>query len=76
VKTEGTIIENKEQQRWRDQLGGNINSPTIKFYTLDGQEIIGEPVTSFVSQFEVEVPSSINIIYNSKNPHQFYIDGV
>ena len=77
VRTRGVIIANREKQNPRsdNQLGGNINTPTIRFTTLDGEEITGVPVVGFTSQHEVRVPSSIDIVYHAKNPKQFYIPG-
>jgi hypothetical protein len=74
IRTVGTIIQNKETQNRLDQLGGNINEPTIKFITKDGQEIIGKPVVGFTSQHEVMVPGKVSIIYDSKNPQKFFLD--
>ena len=53
---------------------GNINNLTVSYITKEGKEIIGHPITSFISQQEVVVPSSINIVYNSRNPNKFYLD--
>lgn len=74
IKTVGTIIENSEKQGSSYQLGGNINNPTVRFITNEGKEIIGNPVVGFISQKEVVVPSTINIVYDSKNPNKFYLD--
>jgi hypothetical protein len=75
VKVVGTIIENAESNsNRRDRLGGNINTPTIQFTTLDGKQVTGKPAIGFVSQFEIPVPSEVNIIYSSKNPEQFCVD--
>lgn len=74
IRVVGTIIQNMEPQGSRFQLGGNINSPTVSYFTTEGQEIIGRPVVGFVTQHEVVVPSQVHIIYNSKNPEQFYLD--
>jgi hypothetical protein len=75
VKTTGVIVTNKEfNPDSARRLGGNINDPTIKFATLDGQIIIGKPIVGFISQDEVAVPTEVNIVYNSRNPKQFYID--
>src|ERR1043165_7262569 len=76
VKVVGTIIQNTENSNGQDgfgRLGGNINEPTIKFITKDGQEIIGKPVVRFVSQHEVVVPSKVYIIYDAKDPQKFFI---
>ena len=70
----GLSFKIKETQNRRFQLGSNINNPTIKFTTSEGREIVGDPIVGFISQFEVVVPSQINIIYNSKNPKQFCLD--
>src|SRR5215204_4412446 len=73
VRVVGTIIQNNDRHG-NYQLGGNINSPTIRFVTEEGKEIIGKPVVGFTSQYEVAVPSHVNIIYDSRNPKQFYLD--
>ena len=76
VRVLGTIIHNTESgAKSFYRLGGNINTPTIKFVTERGQEIIGEPIAGFISQHEVIVPSTIYIIYDSRNPERFCIDG-
>lgn len=75
IRSTGTIIDNGESGAESDyRLGGNINNPTIKFVTESGEEIIGKPVTGFISQHEIIVPSSIDIIYDAPNPQRFSID--
>lgn len=77
IKTQGVIIENNEKQRSQrvsEQLGGNINEPVVRFTIDDGSEIVGSPVTGFISQHEVQVPSYIDIIYDPNNPSLFIID--
>jgi len=73
VRAVGTIIKNEDRQH-RRQLGGNINSPTIRFITKEGKEIIGQPVIGFVTQYEVAVPSQVHVIYDSTNPEMFCLD--
>lgn len=74
IKTIGAIIYNKEiSPRSMYRLGGNINSPTIRFITINGEEIIGQPILGFVSQHEVMVPSQVFIIYDRKEPGRFMI---
>ena len=73
IKVKGIIVENSEKQGSMFQLGGNINAPTVKFITNDGQEIIGKPVMGFVSQTEILVPSYINVVYHSRNPRKFLV---
>jgi hypothetical protein len=75
VSVVGTIIHNKESgAKSMYRLGGNINDPTIKFFTEDGEEIIGNPIVGFISQQEVAVPSNVNVIYDRKDPKRFCID--
>ena len=79
IKTTGIIIQNSESGETDNRsdmyrLGGNINEPTIQFTTLDGQVIIGKPIIGFITQYELAVPKEVNIVYNSKNPQEFYID--
>jgi hypothetical protein len=76
VKTVGTIIDNGGSNGNSSfyRLGGNVNSPTIQFTTQDGKQVTGKPAIGFVSQFEIPVPSEINIIYSSKNPELFCVD--
>jgi hypothetical protein len=74
IKVTGTIVHNKESfGNDKFRLGGNINNPTITFVTIEGEEITGEPVTGFISQHEVVVPSQVNVIYNKFNPRKFYV---
>jgi hypothetical protein len=77
IKARGVIIENNEKQRSQpvsEQLGGNINEPVVRFTIEDGSEIVGRPVTGFISQYEIQVPSYIDIIYDPNNPSIFIID--
>jgi hypothetical protein len=77
IKATGVIINNREFQGSypdSEQLGGNINTPMIRFTIEDGSEITGKPVTGFISQHEVQVPSYINVIYDPKQPSKFIID--
>ena len=75
IRVEGTIIENHDGPGNAPfRLGGNLNGPTIQFFTLDGHEVIGQPLIGFISQDEVAVPSSVYIIYSRKNPEKFCID--
>jgi hypothetical protein len=78
IKARGVIIENNEDSGGNETLdgplGGNINEPVIRFTIEDGSEIVGRPVTGFISQHEVLVPSYINIIYDPKEPAKFIID--
>lgn len=75
IKTTGVIIESGE---WNvnsaRRLGGNINDPVIQFTTENGQVITGKPVVGFITQYEVTVPKQVTIIYNAKNPKEFYIE--
>jgi hypothetical protein len=74
IKVEGIIIDNVESSpNSRFRLGGNINNPTVKFFTEDGDEIVGRPIVGFISQYQVVVPSQITVIYDRKNPQKFYL---
>lgn len=79
VRTTGVIIQNTEMGEYDGRsdnyrLGGNINDPVVRFTTDDGRIITGRPVVGFTSQYEVTVPHTVNIVYNAKDPKQFYID--
>lgn len=75
IRTMATIIENHETNpKSMYRLGGNINTPTVRFFTTDGREIIGKPVLGFITQFEVTVPMHIDIIYDPADPDIFCID--
>ena len=75
VKATGVIIDNKEFNVNETRgLGGNINNPFISFATKEGRVITGKPVTGFISQYEIALPYDVNIVYNAKNPKEFYID--
>ena len=75
IKVTGTIVHNGQSGVSSNfRLGGNINNPTIQFVTKEGQEILGKPIVGFISQHEVIVPSSIDIIYDPKNPKRFCVD--
>jgi hypothetical protein len=79
IKARGVIIKNHESTKrpfsnTSRGLGGNLNYPVIRFTIEDGSEVTGKPVTGFVSQHEVQVPSYINIIYDPKEPTKFIID--
>jgi hypothetical protein len=80
IRVVGTIIENRESGDGRigrtdnGKFGANINMPTIKFTTLDGKEIVGQPVIEFASEFELPVPSEIYIKYTPENPGEFCVD--
>ena len=78
VKATGVIVQNRDTVSTDKldfyRLGGNINDPIVRFATEDGQIITGRPVVGFITQYEVDIPKQINIVYNSKNPKQFYID--
>lgn len=75
IRVLGTIVENRESSpNSKYRLGGNINNPTIKFLTESGEEIIGRPITGFISQKEVSVPSNVYIFYDRRNPNKFYLE--
>ncbi len=77
IKVCGVIIENKELaggQNDGNRLGGNINTPTVLFHTLEGLKIIGEPVEGFVTQHEVVPPVKVHVIYDKDDPRRFCID--
>jgi hypothetical protein len=75
VRVCGIIVENDESSPdSRFRLGGNINTPTVKFYTESGAEIIGKPIVGFISQREVVVPSSVYLFYDKQNPNRFCLD--
>lgn len=75
IKTTGVIIENEEWDANSERrLGGNFNEPVVRFTTPDGRVITGKPVVGFTTQYEVTVPHTVTIVYNAKNPKQFYID--
>jgi hypothetical protein len=74
ISANGIIIENRESRsKSIYRLGGNINYPTIKFLTVDGKEIIGEPIAGFISQQQVVVQSNIHLMYDLDNPERFCI---
>jgi hypothetical protein len=56
------------------RLGGNISTPTIQYFTVEGQEMIGQPVVGFISQQEIVVGNSIDIIYETDDPKRFTVD--
>lgn len=76
TKVYGTIISNLE---YNDgglnfyQLGGNINTPIVKFLTQDGKEITGSPVLGFITQHEVTPPIQVIVFYDTKQPEKFCI---
>lgn len=78
IRTTGVIVKNRDTIGSSKldfyRLGGNINDPVIKFTTEEGQEIIGKPVVGFITQHEVHVPKEINVIYDPKNPKEFFIE--
>lgn len=75
IRTTGIIIYNKESaSKSMYRLGGNINHPTIKFITETGEEVVGQPISGFISQYEVLVPSQVKIIYDKRVPKRFCID--
>ena len=44
VRVTGTTIENYQGRiRRMDQLGGNVNRPTVRFFTENGEEVSGSP---------------------------------
>jgi hypothetical protein len=76
TKVYGTIISNREFVSGKVdfyRLGGNINTPTVKFMTQDGREIIGTPVLGFITQHEVIPPIQVIVFYNPKQPDEFCI---
>jgi hypothetical protein len=74
VRTLGVIVFSEESNsNSMFRLGGNINNPVIKFITEDGREIIGKPISGFISQHEVFVMDKITIIYDRKNPNKFCV---
>jgi hypothetical protein len=77
IKVSGVIIANKEHQSMDNdsyRLGGNINSPTVKFRTQNGSEIIGSPVIGFVTQYEVIPPLKCIVFYDQRDPDKFCVD--
>jgi hypothetical protein len=75
VKVAGIIISNSDgggSERFR--LGGNINHPTVKFVTKEGQAIIGSPVLGFITQYEVITPLRVIVFYDVKQPGRFCIE--
>jgi hypothetical protein len=77
LKVPGVIIANREKRSANNdmyRLGGNINYPTVKFVTQDGQEISGAPVLGFVTQYEVIPPLSVTVFYDPIQPNSFCID--
>ena len=77
VRTTGVIVCNEETNSNSSyRLGGNINNPIIKFVTEDGFEVTGKPIIGFVSQHEVSVADKIVIVYDRKNPKNFFVLGV
>jgi len=75
IETKGIIIRNNENGgREYYRLGGNFNTPTIQFVTNEGKEIIGEPLVGFTTQYEIVIPSEIDIIYDPQNPENFCVN--
>jgi hypothetical protein len=76
IKVAGTIIANGDKGPSREvyRLGGNVNQPTVRFLTQEGQEIIGYPVLGFVIQHQVITPLRVTVFYDAKQPNKFCID--
>lgn len=74
IKTVGVIVGNTGTDGSENsfyQLGGNINNPTIRFFTKTGLEIIGTPVIGFISQHQIFINEEIEVIYDPENPQRF-----
>lgn len=76
-KAVGIIASNHEgSSNSRYRLGGNINTPVLKFITKDGREIFGSPVIGFITQYEIIPLVSVNVFYDPRQPEIFCIDFV
>lgn len=77
IKTVGIIVSNHEgSSNSKYRLGGNINTPVVKFITKDGREIFGSPVIGFITQYEIIPLVSVNVFYDPRQPEIFCIDFV
>lgn len=77
VRLPGVIVANEESSKTMDEfsrLGGNINTPTVRFVTKDGHIITGEPIQGFVTQHEVVPPVRVLVIYEAKDPQRFCLE--
>jgi hypothetical protein len=75
IKLTGVILSNYETNANDSmRLGGNINTPTIQYFTVEGQEMIGQPVVGFISQQEIVEGNSIDIICDPDDPKRFTVD--
>ena len=73
-KTTGLVVNFKEVSNRRDQLGGNLYMPIVKFTTLQGMQVVGAPVTGFTAQTDIGAGYSVCVYYNPANPSEFYVD--
>ncbi len=73
-KVTGLVIDFKEASNRRDQIGGNIYMPTVRFTTCQGKEIVGTPVSGFVAQTEIGAGYNVYVYYNPAKPSEFYVD--
>ncbi|GAB4093019.1 DUF3592 domain-containing protein [Flaviaesturariibacter terrae] len=77
VPVPGTIVANdvrKSAGNDRYRMGGNLNEPTVTFLTIDGREITGKPVVGFVTQYRLNPPIPVIVVYDRANPQRFTID--
>jgi len=74
IKVPGVIIDIKGSSGYYfSRLGGNINTPIIRFFTENGEEVVGKPIIGFISQREFQVPTHVIVIYDRKDPNKFCI---
>jgi hypothetical protein len=74
VRVIGVIVYNEESNsNSMYRLGGNINTPIIKFVTEEGFEVTGKPIIGFISQHEISMMDKISIIYDRHNPEKFCV---
>ena len=75
IRVHGVVIKNSEYNpRDSNRLGGNINEPLVRFYTENGEEIIGQPIIGFISQTQIDPPYDVYVIYDKKDPKRFLLD--